>query len=843
MKVNEIFSSVSAPDFPVSQFNGNHTVKTTLTLGKVTPTKCITYRPGDTFRMHSTTTLDFVPLLSPNYQQYKLKEFLFKVRKGLTWNQEDYGKFLLAGSDGSTPPVMPFIKGDNWYYFGDAVINFKFEPNLAVYGLLRNNHIMFQTSNFPTGSLNELTMNFATLSDDVYISLLDALRDAWKFEISQVNKRVASDDDDVKDVRFSPLHVRPAYTHSNWAYTPASQSPIQNFPMVSVNVPIASAPTTTIDNVYFADLGQLGTNFSDVYHVYTPLYRNSELLESLGYPTFNYLIDQIDFVQRFKKNWNEYIDSLISSRSTGYRYLAGLPFCPLDLNYNNIPCPWLKISPANHTYDAEYCIVTIIDLLQNYAEYAISHGHGDGSPASGYVAGSLPLKDIYLHPTDASGNPWPLDMGPLSSFWLIWSEYFLDSNQTKPIKVPTQSGTFLQQNLTYLAQLQDTYWVDYPNFQYVRTFDGDYLDCDYQNSAMSPQELLAVYSSIMNNELYVNYTSIPSKCIDRNYFTSALPDISRVEVFAPVSATLPQDGVVPSMTNPTDVKPTQSVDPTTTFLSIEAFRTAQVLQNFFVNAMLAGPRPVQFILMQFGEHSQDFRMEIPTLINASEVPISSRSVTQASETSELPLGYEASKMSVVKGMNEGFDTVSADGDHGYIIRMVCVYPEILEVGGLNRELLCGSPFDWIAFPQFATLGEQSLMSIEVDSQPIDLGDFQFQNPQAGEPAIVSAALVLSGETSSIDFGYTERYGNLKHIPSETHGRFLTDLDYWSLDRIKRPTSYMSSYQALKLSPSFLKVPVDNRQMVDSQVNNIKLFQYVECEYTRKLPMINPVKLL
>lgn len=843
MKISDIFSSVSAPDFPVSQFNGNHSVKTTLTLGKVTPTKCIIYRPGDTFRMHSTTTLDFVPLLSPNYQQYKLKEFLFKVRKGLTWNQEDYGNFLLAGSDGSTPPVMPFITADNWYYFGDAVINFMFEPDLAVYGIIKSNgHIMFQTSNFPTGSLNEITMNFASLSDDVYINLLESLRDAWKFEISQVNKRVSSDLDDVKDVRFSPLHVRPAYTHSNWVYTPKSQSPIQNFSMLSCNVPIATAPTEVIDNVYFADLGAIGTCFSDVYHVYSPLYRNSELLESLGYPTFNYLVEQSDFVQRFKRNWNRYIDGLIASRSTTGSFVAGVPFCPLDLNSSNIPQPWLAVHPASHTYDSEGCIVNLIDLLQNYSEYAISHGHGDGSPAPGYIAGSLPLKDTFLHPIDASGSPWPLDMGPLSSFWLIWSEYFLDSNQTKPIKIPTQSGFFLQQNLKTLAQLQDSFWIG-PNFSYVRTFDGDYLDCDYWNSAMSVSELQDVYDSIMNNEFYVNYTSIPSKCIDRNYYTSALPDISRVEVFAPVSASLPQDGVVPSMTNPTDVAPTQSVDPTTTFLSIEAFRTAQVLQNFFVNAMLAGPRPVQFILMQFGEHSQDFRMEIPTLINASEVPISSRSVTQSSETEQLPLGYEASKMSVVKGMNEGFDTITADGDHGYIIRMVCVYPEVLEIGGLNRELLCGSPFDWIAFPQFATLGEQSLMSLEVDSQPIDLGDFQFDNIVAGEPAIVSAALQLSNETSAVDFGYTERYGNLKHIPSETHGRFLTDLDYWSLDRIKRPTSYIPSYQALKMSPAFLKVPVDNRQMVDSQVNNIKLFQYVECEYTRKLPMINPVKLL
>ena len=839
MKLDEIFSSVSAPDFPSSQFNGNHTCKTTLTIGKVTPTKCLIYRPGDEIRMHSTTTLDFVPLLSPNYQQYKLKEYLFKVRKGLTWNQEDYGKFLLSGSDGSVPPNMPFLYEGNAYYFGDGCVKMKFCPPIGVYGLISSsNHVLFQTSAYPTGSLNDIIVNFSSLSDDAYVSLMNSLRDAWKFESSLTNKRVQNDLSEVKDVQFSPIHIRPAFTRSNWNML--SNNPVT----ISVNVPLATASSVTINSTTFADLGDVTSLFTDVYHCLSPQYRNSELLEALGYPTFNYLLEQNDYIQNFLKAWNAYLDSCVTDRTFPLNnYIPGIGFNVSHGTIDGQVSPLL--SPANFSSKTTMTsfpgLVKFVDLIQNYSEFAISHGHGDGSPCTDYVAGYMFLSNIFCPPCDGAGQPHRLDLGPLSSFWLIWSEYFIDSNQMKPIGIIKSSNTPL--TLSNVLNVLDPYWADRTNYSWLRTFDGDYLDIDYQNSALTPANLKVIYEWILRNEVMVNYTSIPSKMIDRNYFTSALPDISRVEVFAPVSASMPANGAVPSMTNPTDVKPTQSVDPTTTFLSIEAFRTAQVLQNFFVNAMLSGPRPVQFILMQFGEHSQDFRMEVPVLVNASEVPISSRSVTQASETSELPLGYEASKMSVVKGLNEGFDTITADGDHGYIIRMICVYPEILEIGGLNRELLCGSPFDWIAFPQFATLGEQSLMSIEVDSQPIDFGDIIWQNNGVQDQAIITAALVASGETSISDFGYTERYGNLKHIPSETHGRFLTDLDYWSLDRIKRPTSYGSSFEALKLSPQFLKVPVDNRQMVDSQVNNIKLFQYVECEYRRKLPMINPVKLL
>lgn len=841
MKVNDIFASVSAPDFPVSQFNGNHSIKTTLTLGKVTPTKCMLYRPGDNIRMHSTTTLDFVPLLSPNYQQYKLKEFLFKVRKGLTWNQEDYGTFLLSGSDGQTPPVMPFISAGNYYYFGDAVVKMIFAPPVGVYGLLNsNNHVLFQSSNYPSGSLNDIFLNFNSLTDDQYVNLMNSLRDAWKFEISATNKREQSEDEEIHDVRFSPLYIRPAFTHSNWLYT--SGSPLAT---IDVQNPIATAPTVTINSTTFSDLGDADALFTDVYHLNTPFYRNSDLLESLGYPTFNYLLEQNDYIQKFKRYWNNFLDACVTDRTYVSYFFNGIGYSPLASTSGtpSYPLPYLSINPSSSTKDSDPCQTTFLALLQNFCEYAISHGHGDGSLCDSYVAGIMALKDLFMYPCDANGSAWDLDLGPLSSFWLIWSEYFLDSNQTRPIGIIKDSGYYLDKfNLLSVAKLEK-FWYDDSAFDWCRTFDGDFLRLDYTNPNLSVSDMYNLKRSLITNEIMVNYTSIPSKCIDRNYFTSALPDISRVEVFAPVSATLPQDGVVPSMNNPTDVTPTQSVDPTTTFLSIEAFRTAQVLQNFFVNAMLSGPRPVQFILMQFGEHSQDFRMEVPVLVNASEVPISSRSVTQSAETTELPLGFEASKLSVVKGMDEGFDTITADGDHGYIIRMVCVYPEILEVGGANRELLCGSPFDWIAFPQFATLGEQSLMSYEVDAQPIDFGDYIWKHGPTDQ-AIIQAALVVAGETSSNDFGYTERYGNLKHIASETHGRFLTDLDYWSLDRIKRPVTFVNNaYQALKVSPQFLKVPVDNRQMVDSQVNNIKMFQYVECEFSRKLPMINPVKLL
>lgn len=825
MQISDIFSSVESPDYAVSQFNGNHSIKTTLTLGKVTPTKTIIYRPGDKFRMNAHTTLDFVPLLSPNYQRYTLKEYLFKVRKGLTWFNDDFGKFLLAGADGSTPPVMPFMPTDSFYYFGDAVINFKFNPHRPVYGLIdAGSNIGFQVTDLPSDCLNNDLINFSTLSDDQYVSLLNNLRDAWTFEVSYRNKRPSVLDAPRMqhlDRQFTHSEVKPAWDFNNLVLNGSTLEP---------RVFLAAAPTFSQNNVTFANLGPVGDSFFGVYHTHTPLYRNSELVEALGYPTFNFDVQHCDYVELFKQLWNDFIDSCITRRQSDPT--MNFPWTKPDTQFD-----YLVINPNSHSSDHVPTIATVSTLIQSFCQYAISHGHGDGTECDDFVFTSVPLKDIFVPPVDKAGNNPRLDLGPLSSFWLIWSEYFIDSTQMAPIGIIKESGRYLDGS--NLLSVIDDFYIDKSYFNWLVGFDGEYLENNYVNGSLSANDLYYFKRLIMLNELLVNYTSIPSKGIDRNYFTSALPDITKVKVFAPVIPSLPSDGVVPKMDTPTDIQPSQSVDPTTSFLSIEAFRTAQVLENFFVNSMLAGPRPVQFILMHFGEHSKDFRMEIPTLVNATEQSISSRSVTQSAETSELPLGYEASKLSIVK--DSGFDVVDAEGDHGYIIRLVCVYPEVLEIGGANRELLCGSPYDWIMFPAFGKLGEQPILSYEVDSQPIDISDALWYNGVDRNAAL--AGLVAGGKTSFEEFGYTPRYGNLKHISSESHGRFLTDLDYWDLDRIKRPTSFYNGYEPLRLSPQFLRIPVDNRQMVDSEVNNIKMYQFVECEFTRKLPLINPTKLL
>lgn len=521
-----------------------------------------------------------------------------------------------------------------------------------------------------------------------------------------------------------------------------------------------------------------------------------------------------------------FYQSAVASATTDTGYVGSYP----------LPISHLLI-PINSTKQRGHTL-HVTTLLQAYAEFMISTGHGDGTPMdldNMFSIQDIALRHMMVPPVRADKSFFMYDLGPLTSYWLIWNEYFRDASLSKPQGLLIDSGEYLN-NYASVKITQDHYDPNTYVFTSINGFSVDYdLPLDFGTGQASIRETL------MKSEAFRDYTSIPQKCIDRNYFTSALPDISKVQVFAPVVPSLPQNGVVPSMDNNVSYKPTQNVDPNTTFMSIDAFRTANVLESFFVNSMLAGPRPVSLILMHFGEHSKDFRMEIPELIDASEATFSNRELTQSSETDQLPLGFQVSQMSIVKGLNEGSQFVDSDGDHGYLIRMVCLYPEIFEVGGVNKELFCDSPFDWMYFPAFGILGEQAILQAELNIQPIDFSSGVLDGSDVSDDY-----KQYTGTCFESEFGYTSRYGHLKRIPSEVHGRFLTDLRYWTLDRIQQPLSYAGgspSAPLLKNSMQFLAIPKDTRMFVSKDQDNFKLYQFIDCQMTRKLPMINTVKLL
>ena len=845
MNISDIFSSVQSPDYPISQFNGDHSCKTTLSIGSLTPIKCIKYHPGDKFKMHSTTNVECPPLLSPSFQTYKLKEYLFKVRKGLTWKNDEYGKFVSSLYDGSVSPVMPFVRHDIYYSFGSAVVRIKFDPKLPVYGFIHvdgsgQKHIEFQTSNFPTGSFNDYFLNFASLSSNDIQRLISLLKDSFSYEVVYENKREFVDPTQVNYTGVDSILLRPAFTRTCWK----CPSPLVDGSQLEPLVDIATAPVRTFNSTTFAELGDPHMTHVGQFIDRVPFYRPSELLEALGYPAQIIDAENIDYIKIFKKNMEHWLDSVAGGDLNAllpelYFYENTDFFGTCDTGYGDYyPDPsYFTLIPITNLRQRGHTL-HITTLLQAYAEFMIANGHGDGTPMdvdNMMSIQDIKLSDIMLPPCRKDKSAFVYDLGPLTSFWLIWNEYFRDASLSKEVGLLRDSGMYLNSYVTPVT----TDRFDPSTFVYT-TINGYEVDYDLPIDFGSPK-MPSIRKTLMESEAYRDYTAIPQKCIDRNYFTSALPDISKVQVFAPVVPSLPSNGVVPSMTAPVDYKPTQNVDPSTTFMSIDAFRTANVLESFFVNSMLAGPRPVSLILMHFGEHSKDFRMEIPELIDASEATFSNRELTQQSETEQLPLGFQVSQMSIVKGLNEGSQFIDSDGDHGYLIRLVCLYPEIFEVGGVNKELFSDSPFDWMYFPAFGILGEQAIEQAELNVQPVDISSGSVEVDDARDNYQTYAPLCFESE-----FGYTARYGHLKRIPSEVHGRFLRDLRYWTLDRIQQPLSYDGSSTTppvLRNSMQFLAIPKDTRMFVSSDQDNFKLYQFVDCQMTRKLPMINSVKLL
>ena len=130
----------------------------------------------------------------------------------------------------------------------------------------------------------------------------------------------------------------------------------------------------------------------------------------------------------------------------------------------------------------------------------------------------------------------------------------------------------------------------------------------------------------------------------------------------------------------------------------------------------------------------------------------------AGESPEIvnPVGQMAGHAISVGRTNQAYKFVE---EHGYIIGIMSIMPEPAYFNqGIPRMYSKLTQLDFY-FPEFATLGEQSVLKKEL----------RF-DATAGE--IYNEA----------EFGYQQRWAEYKYQRSTCHGEFLTSFDYWHLAR-------------------------------------------------------------
>jgi hypothetical protein len=196
-----------------------------------------------------------------------------------------------------------------------------------------------------------------------------------------------------------------------------------------------------------------------------------------------------------------------------------------------------------------------------------------------------------------------------------------------------------------------------------------------------------------------------------------------------------------------------------TGITINDLRRSVKLQEWLERNARGGARYIEQILSHFGVVSSDARLQRPEYLGGGKSPVVISEVLQTSATDETSPQANMSGHGVSAGSSHQFTKFFEE--HGYIMGILSVIPKSAYQQGLPKIFSKLDKFDYY-FPEFAHLGEQPILNKEL---------------------YISLRNESEVKANEEVFGYTPRYAEYKYIPSQVHGDFRDDLDFWHLGRI------------------------------------------------------------
>ena len=195
---------------------------------------------------------------------------------------------------------------------------------------------------------------------------------------------------------------------------------------------------------------------------------------------------------------------------------------------------------------------------------------------------------------------------------------------------------------------------------------------------------------------------------------------------------------------------------TATAATINAIRLAVTTQQFLERDARGGTRINEIILSHFGVRTLDSRVQRPEYLGGGTTVVNVHTVPQTSESNTTPQGT-LSAYGTVFDNNNGF--TKSFTEHCIVLGLVNVRADLTYQQGLHKMWSRSTRFDFF-WPEFQHIGEQAVLQ-----QEIELTD----------PA---------GGTNDDVFGYQERYGEYRFMPSRISGLFRSSatgtLDPWHL---------------------------------------------------------------
>lgn len=191
-----------------------------------------------------------------------------------------------------------------------------------------------------------------------------------------------------------------------------------------------------------------------------------------------------------------------------------------------------------------------------------------------------------------------------------------------------------------------------------------------------------------------------------------------------------------------------------TAATINDLRQAFKLQEWLEKNARGGSRYTESILVHFGVHSSDKRLQRPEFLGGISTPISFSEVLQTQSSDTVTPQGNMSGHGIGAGSGSGFNYFCEE--HGFILGIQSIMPKSAYQQGLPRFFKKFDKFDYY-WPEFAHLGEQPVYNHEI----------YFADDNENDEV----------------FGYVPRYAEYKFMNSSVHGEFRDSLNFWHMGRI------------------------------------------------------------
>lgn len=400
-----------------------------------------------------------------------------------------------------------------------------------------------------------------------------------------------------------------------------------------------------------------------------------------------------------------------------------------------------KIEITADDYDGEFDTSSLADYL--------------GFPTPTAAAGTNPVTGDHT-----------FDALPFRAYQLIYNEYYRDENLVAEIDIKKDVDGLIQDSdyLADMTAIRYRAWEkDYFTSALPWTQKGDETTIGLSGNAPVSTPIgslegrhqpMYLHNSIDSESSFVNYSGEVDAQL---HGASVPPEGSQKSEFATLG--LRNNGQWKEF-YPTNLYADLSQVNATT---INELRRAIQLQQYKEVLARSGNRYIELIRGLFGVVSSDARLQRPEFLGGGKTSLQFGEVLQTSQTTTT--GDDASPLANMAGRGATYGKTHSFKkffeEHGFVIGIMSVMPKPSYQQGLPRKYYKFDRLDHY-IPQFANIGEQNILNQEL-----------YYNFGIDE---------LPSHANNATFGYTPRYAEYKYLPSEVHGDFKTNLDFWHMGR-------------------------------------------------------------